>query len=74
MWDDFRLADALEEVADNDLRTYQREHGYADTHSSGSHVNQLPVTGKDSRYGMRKQFADDKARTGDAHARKDAQA
>mgnify|MGYP007018452033 CR=1 FL=1 len=58
----------------NDLRTYQREHGYADTHSSGSHVNQLPVTGKDSRYGMRKEFADDKARTGDAHARKDAQA
>ena len=67
------FSDALEEVTDNDLSTYQREHGYADTHSSGSHINQLLVTRKDGRYGMRKQFADDKARTGDTYARNDAQ-
>lgn len=71
---DFRLPDALEEIADDNLCTYQREYGYGNAYASGSNIYQLFITGKDGRYGMGEQFADKEACTGDTYSGNDGQA
>ena len=68
-----RLADALEEVADDNLRPYQREHQYADAHTTRGDSYQLVVIGKHGGHGMREEFADKEPARSDAHAREDAQ-
>ena len=64
---------ALEEIAYHNLRSHDGEHHHTDSHAAHGNVDELRIVGKDGDHGMRKQFADNEARSSDTCAGDDAE-
>lgn len=62
------FADALEEVADDDLRAYQREHHHGEAHTLRRQPDKLLAVGEKGGNRTGKEFADEEAGAGDGNA------
>lgn len=70
---DLSHADALEEIADDNLRPHEGEDGHTDAHAAGGHVDKRLVRREDRSHRVGKELADEETARGDAHTRRDAQ-
>lgn len=71
---DLGHADALEEVADDNLCPHEGEDGHTDAHAAGGHVDKRLVRREDRSHRVGKKLADEETARGDTHTRRDAQA
>ena len=67
------FADALEEVADDNLRAYQREHHHGEAHTLRRQTDKILAVGEKGGNRTGKEFADKEAGAGDDNARKYSQ-